>query len=205
MTARALLVDYGGVLTTSVIESFGGYCRQHGVSADAISRVFEDVEAVADIHALEVGRLATADFEARFAAHLGVAAADLVSGLFAGCLPDEEMLAAVGAARAAGVPTGLVSNSWGLAMYDRARIDPLFDAIVISGEVGLRKPEAAIFDLAAERLGVPLAESVFVDDLPWNCLAAEELGMRAVRHRRATDTIAELERLLGVPLRDASR
>jgi putative hydrolase of the HAD superfamily len=152
------------------------------------------------VHALEVGRLEPADFEARLAARLGVAADGLIAGLFAGAVPDEEMLGAVAAARAAGVPTALVSNSWGLAMYERARIDPLFDAVLISGEVGLRKPDAAIFHLASERLGVPLHACVLVDDLPWNCRAAEEVGMRAVQHRRAAETIAELERLLDVKL-----
>ena len=87
------------------------------------------------------------------------------------------MLAAVAAARAAGVRTGLISNSWGLGIYDRLDSTELFDAVVISGEVGLHKPQPEIYLLACERLGVEPAAAVFVDDLRENCAGAEAVGM----------------------------
>ena len=110
------------------------------------------------------------------------------------------MIAAVRAARRAGIRTGLISNSWGLGIYERAPID-LFDETVISGEVGLHKPQPEIYRLACERLGVDPAEAVFVDDLRENCAGAEAVGMTALLHRDTTATVAELERLLAVGLR----
>ena len=114
--------------------------------------------------------------------------------------PDEAMLGAVRRARAGGVRTCLVSNSWGAGRYDRSAFDTLFDGVVISGEVALHKPEAAIFLLAADRAGVPPRECVLVDDLRENCAGAEAVGMAAILHRGADQTVPELERLLGVPL-----
>ena len=114
--------------------------------------------------------------------------------------PDDAMLDAVAAARA-GVRTGLVSNSWGEEGYDRTRFDELFDALVISGEVGIRKPAPEIYALAAERLGRPPERCVFVDDLAGNLKPARAIGMATVLHRDAETTIAELEQHLGVSLR----
>ena len=82
---------------------------------------------------------------------------------------------------------------------DRAPID-LFDATVISGDVGLHTPQPEIYRLACERLGVEPGEAVFVDDLRENVAGAEAVGMAAVLHRHSAATIAELEALLGLPL-----
>jgi len=75
-----------------------------------------------------------------------------------------------------------------------------FDATVISGLVGVRKPDPAIYALAVEAMALPAAQIVFVDDLPGNLKPARELGMATVRHERAAETVPELERLLGVAL-----
>jgi putative hydrolase of the HAD superfamily len=102
---------------------------------------------------------------------------------------------------ARGIRTGLISNSWGAGRYDRDVFPELFDGVVISGDVGMHKPQPEIFRLGAERIGVPPEECVFVDDLKENCAGAEEVGMTAVLHRGSDSSIAELERLLGVELR----
>ena len=100
--------------------------------------------------------------------------------------------------------TGLISNSWGLGIYDRAPTE-LFDVAVISGEVGLHKPQPEIYLLACERLEVEPGDAVFVDDLRENCAGAEAVGMTAVLHRDPAETIAQLERLLGLELSSAPR
>lgn len=105
---------------------------------------------------------------------------------------------AVAAFRRAGIRTGMLSNSWGAATYDRARFEELFDVVVISGELGIRKPEPQIYAVAAERMGLAPGELVFVDDLPGNLKPARALGMTTVVHRDAGATVAELEELLGV-------
>ncbi|MBV9680930.1 MAG: HAD-IA family hydrolase, partial [Solirubrobacterales bacterium] len=85
--------------------------------------------------------------------------------------------------------------------YPRQVLAELFDGVVISGEAGIRKPAPAIYRLGAERVGLDPKACVFVEDLPFNLPPAAELGMATVHHRAADETIGELERLLGVPLR----
>jgi putative hydrolase of the HAD superfamily len=201
-TYRGLLVDYGGVLTTNLFDSFRSFCDDEGLEPDLIMQQFAGrTEARELLIELETGRLEERDFEVRLAALLGVAPARLIDRLFAGSGPDEPMVAMVGTARRAGVRTGLISNSWGTRRYDRAALADLFDGVVISGEVGIRKPAPEIYSMGAEAIGLPAAECVFVDDLPFNLKPAAELGMGTVHHVEATRTIAELEGLLGVPLR----
>ena len=95
----------------------------------------------------------------------------------------------------------MISNSWGTRRYDRGLLAELFDGIVISGEVGMRKPTPEIYELGAQRIGVEPRACVFVDDLPFNLAPASELGMATVHHTSSEQTITELERLLGVELR----
>jgi len=132
---------------------------------------------------------------------LGVGALQLIDRLFAGSSPDEPMLDAVRRARGAGIRTGLVSNSWGTRRYDRALLAELFDGVVISGEVGMRKPTPEIYELGAKEIGLETESCVFVDDLPFNLEPAAELGMATVHHVSSEQTIAELEALLRVQLR----
>ncbi|HWF74823.1 MAG TPA: HAD family phosphatase [Solirubrobacteraceae bacterium] len=202
MRREGLLVDYGGVLTTDLFDSFRAFCELEGLDPETIGRRFrEDRECRDLLIGLETGKLEELDFERRLALALGVGDAQLIDRLFAGSQPDPEMLAAVRAARAAGVRTGMVSNSWGTRRYDRAVLAELFDGVVISGEVGVRKPAPEIYALGAERIGLAPSACVFVDDLPFNLTPAAELGMATVHHRRTTETVDELERLLGVSLR----
>ena len=200
-----LLIDFGGVLTTSVWDSFADFCRERGLEEGAVKRLFrEDPAALADLRALETGKLSENEFEDRFAGRLGLGeAADLIEDMFRGMRPCEPMVAAVAAARAAGVRTGLVSNSWSTSHYDRDLLAELFEDVVISAEVGLHKPQPEIYLLAAKRLGEEPRRCVFVDDLRENCAGAEAVGMTAILHRDVSETIARMEDLLGfaVPAR----
>ena len=201
----ALIVDFGGVLTTSIWPAFASFCESEGLAPETVRELFRsNPEALALLRGLETGKLTDPEFERRFGGLLGLAEHEgLIGRMFAGLRPDEEMIAAVRAARAGGVPTGLISNSWGLGIYDRAPID-LFDATVISGEVGLHKPQPEIYRLACERLAVEPEAAVFVDDLRENCAGAEQVGMTAVLHRDTRETIARLEELLGMTLAPAA-
>lgn len=196
----ALLVDFGGVLTTSVWDSFADFCREQGLEEGSVKRLFRsDPGAMAELRALETGGIEEEEFEARFAKRLGLDdATDLIDSMFRGMLPAEPIVAAVRVARAGGVKTGLVSNSWSTSHYDRDLLAELFDAVVISAEVGMHKPQPEIYLLAAERLGKPPERCVFVDDLRENCAGAEAVGMIAVLHRDPADTIAKLEELFGI-------
>jgi len=192
---RGLIVDFGGVLTTDVFASFRAFCQVEGLPEDAVRERFRtDPDARALLEALETGALASAEFEPRFAALLEVSSERLIERLFGGMEPDAAMLDGVRAARRAGARTGLLSNSWGDATsYDQALLEELFDTWVISSEVGLRKPDPAIYELAAERLGLAPSACVFVDDLPGNLKPARALGMATVLHRGdAAATLAEV-------------
>jgi epoxide hydrolase-like predicted phosphatase len=199
---RGLLVDWGGVLTTDVFASFRVFCAAEGLPPDTVRDLFrEDARARDALAGLETGALDRDAFEREFAALLGVAPEGIVERLFGALGPDEAMVGAVRRARAAGLRTGLLSNSWRTSDYDPALLEELFDAWVISGEVGLRKPDPAIYALAAERLGLPPEAIAYVDDLPGNLKPARALGMATIAHRRAQETLPELERILGVSLR----
>ena len=196
----ALLVDFGGVLTTSVWDSFADFCREKGLEEGTVKRLFrEDPEALACLRGLETGAIQEGEFEERFARLLGLdEATDLIESMFRGMLPSEPMLTAVRAAGAHGLKTGLISNSWSTSHYDRELLGELFDAVVISAEVGLHKPQPEIYRLAAERLVVPPERCVFVDDLRENCEGAEAVGMTTILHRDPAETIKRIERLFDI-------
>jgi epoxide hydrolase-like predicted phosphatase len=199
-----LLVDWGGVLTTSVFASFEAFCEREGLAADRVAAAFRhDPEGRRLLTELETGALSEADFERPFGALLGLAedrAPGLVDRLFGGMQAEPLMLDAVRAARAAGLRTGLVSNSWGDERYDAALLDELFDAVVISGREGFRKPDPRMYELGARRLGLAPQACVYVDDLAGNLKPARAMGMTTLHHTDAAATVAELERLLGVGL-----
>ena len=200
---RGLLVDFGGVLTTDVFASFRKFCEAEGLRPDTVRERFRQDPLARELLAdLETGRISEPAFEQRFAAVLEVERSEgLIDRLFAGMQTDEAMVAAVRAARKAGIRTGLISNSWGNGRYDREQFTGLFDGVVISGEVGIRKPDPHIYELGAEAVELPPEACVFVDDLPGNLKPARALGMTTVHHVRADETIGELEALLGVSLR----
>jgi len=202
---RGLLVDFGGVLTTNVFDSFRAFCEDEGLDPQAIKRLFrEDPRALQCVRGLERGDLTEEQFAERFGELLELEPerrGDLVDRMFGHIQEDGDMVEALRRARAQGVRTGLISNSMGAGRYDRSTFPELFDGVVISGDEGMHKPEPAIYELGAERVGLPAADCVFVDDLRENCEGAEAVGMTAVLHRGADTTLPRLEELLGVELR----
>jgi putative hydrolase of the HAD superfamily len=201
------------VLTTPVRESFGAFARAEGLDPEAFWAVMRDVARTPDdpFTLVETGQIQLEEFDRRLAALFGerlgvqIAAEGLKVRLFSGVGPDEAMISAVRRARERGVPTGLVSNSWGgnygEGGYDRAMFDELFDEVVISGEVGFRKPQPEIYLLAASRLDAAPAECVFADDFALNAEGASAVGMLGIHHRSADETLPSIEKFLGVPLR----
>jgi len=198
----ALLIDWGGVLTTNLFTSFREFCERSEIDPKLLmGRFRSDPEARELLVALETGVLDEAGFEQRFAEMLGVDPGGLVDGLFAGVEPDVEMVQAVKMAREAGIRTALVSNSWGVHRYPHDMFEELFDGVVISGEEGIRKPARRMYELGAERAGVAPEVCVYVDDLDFNLEPAIEMGMAPVHHTSAETSIPQLEGLLGTPLR----
>ncbi|MBP2706000.1 HAD family phosphatase [Microbispora sp. RL4-1S] len=213
---RGVLIDWGGVLTTGLAESVAEWIEAdridphhyREVMSTLIVHAYEGGLGPGDnpVHALERGELPAAEFERRVAARLrtldgGQPEADgLLARMFAGFRPLDEMNAMLRLARAAGLSTCLLSNSWGND-YPRDDWDEIFDAVVISGEVGMRKPEERIFRHALGLLSLEPGQCVFVDDIEANIVAARALGLVGVHHLEPAATIAELERLFRTPLR----
>ena len=204
---KGLLVDFGGVLTTNVFDSFREFCVAEEIDAGAVKALFrEDPRALATVRGLETGELTEDEFGERFGDLLALdpeRRSGLVDRMFGYIREDEVMTEALRSARAQGVRTGLISNSMGAGRYDRSTFPELFDGVVISGDVGMHKPQPEIFRLGCERVGLPPEECVFVDDLRENCTGAEAVGMTAILHRGAESTLPRLEELLGLALRPA--
>lgn len=156
------------------------------------------------IHALERGECTTGEFERLLAPMLvrrdggRVVADGLLTRMFAATMPSERMYALMRAVRAAGLRTCLLSNSWGSDAYPREAIGSMFHEVVISGEVGMRKPEERIFLHAAGLLGLAPSECVFIDDIEANVRVAQATGMTGVLHSDPVTTAARLGELLGV-------
>jgi epoxide hydrolase-like predicted phosphatase len=198
---RGLLIDWGGVLTTDLFASFAAFCAAEGLEQATVRDLFRHDEAARDLLVeFECGRVEEREFEQRFAPMLGVGDEELVERMFAGSVADDAMLGAVRAARGAGIRTGLISNSWGVDRYPQQLMDELFDGVVISGVVGIRKPAPEIYAMGAKAVGLAPDDCVFVDDLGFNLKPARELGMATVLHTDAEQTIVQLEELLGVAL-----
>lgn len=188
---RALLLDYGGVLTAPVHESFARFEAQLGLPAGRSFALLRAASVDADggsIGALERGELSVAGFDAhlhRLLTDAGFEVPDgtgLLEGMFAAMQPAGALWELAEQVRRRGVRTGLLSNSWGTSAYPFERLDATFDSLVLSGQVGLRKPDPRIYALAAQRVGVPAHGCVFVDDLERNVEVAARLGMHGVHH-----------------------
>jgi len=202
----AVVFDYGGVLTLPVRESIDAWLEADGIDPASFSRTLKawlsrDAQDGTPIHRLETGELSVSEFDALLAAELTtvdgrpVDPVGVLQRLFAGMQPDPAMFALVEDLRAAGIRVGLLSNSWGNT-YPRERIDALFDPVVISGEVGLRKPLSAIYQLALERLDLPAKRVLFIDDAEPNILGARCVGLQAFLHTDAVTTRAALAALI---------
>ncbi|MEV4258576.1 HAD family phosphatase [Spirillospora sp. NPDC049652] len=200
MSPRAVITDWGGVLTSPLDQAVDAWLAADRIDAAGYRTLMRawvkqayDGAGTNPIHGLEDGTLDPAEFERLLAAELRtvdggpVPAAGLIERMFAAFAPVEEMYALLKEVREGGTRVALLSNSWGNA-YPRERWTGLFDAVVISCEVGLRKPDEAIFRHAVDLLGLAPDECVFIDDIVHNTRAAEALGMHGVHHTTPDET-----------------
>ncbi|MEU7576152.1 HAD family phosphatase [Streptomyces sp. NPDC041068] len=201
-TRSAVLFDFGGVLTTSVVAAFEELGAELSAEPRLLLRLLsKDEESAALLVAHEEGRIGERQFEDGFAARLrahGVAieGPGLVDRLQGKLRQDPESIALVAKVRADGHRVGLLSNSLGDNCYAGFDLPAMFDAVTVSGEIGVRKPSRRAYEIACERLGARPEDTVMVDDLRQNIAAAERLGIAGVVHLDAATTAAELARLL---------
>lgn len=210
---KALIVDWGGVLTQSIGGTFEEWARADNIDYSHYREVMAELLGAAaaaealynPIHALERGELHVRDFEVELASRLRtldgtpVKHEGLLQRMFDRFEHAPDMNGLVRRAHGLGLKTALLSNSWGNS-YPRDGWSEMFDEVVISGEVGMRKPEPRIYHHTCQLLDVDPTESVFVDDLPINVEAAVALGMVGVVHREYEMTKNELEAIFGLTL-----
>lgn len=201
-TREAVLFDFGGVLTTSVLAAFADFGREIGDRRLPLRVLAQDERGKVLLRDHEEGRIDQAAFEAglaeRFAAYGAVVpAAGLLRRMQAGLRPDSATIDLVARLRAEGCPVGLLSNSLGDDCYAGFDLPSMFDAVTISADIGVRKPSREAYRIACERLGVRPERTVMVDDLEQNIVAAGRLGMGGVVHTDAAATEIELKALLG--------
>jgi putative hydrolase of the HAD superfamily len=204
---RALISDFGGVLTTPLQAGFLAYQEETGVSLEQLGRAMAKATEEHGDHPLfmlERGEISEVEFRDRIEPHLesGFDLTRLRTLYFDRIVPNRPMIEFVREVRRRGTRTALLTNNvreWEPLWRSKLpEIDELFEVVVDSAFVGLRKPDPAIYELTLERLGdgVRPADCVFVDDLEVNCEAARALGMTAVRFVDADQAIPEIESAL---------
>lgn len=195
-----------GIAGDGLVSDLGGGRTVPGGAVADLEQADSAPAGSSPVHRLERGEISGRDFEDALAIELrrrgsSVPAEGLLDRMLAGLQSlDDDMVRLVRRAKEHGIRTALLSNSWG-DHYPERLWDGLFDAFVISGQVGMRKPEPEIFRFACAQLGLAPSACVMVDDLPHNVTGAVAVGMVAVRHVTYADTLLELEALFEVPLR----
>jgi putative hydrolase of the HAD superfamily len=205
-----LISDFGGVLTSPLLGAFTSFNDHVGVTADDLRFAMQRATEVHGEHplfALERGEITEREFldrlETPLEERLGrrVELGSMAERLMAELHPNEELFAYYRRLRdERALRLGILTNNvreWEPLWRAKLPIDEIFDDVVDSAFVGMRKPEPEIYALALERLGVPAGECAFVDDLEVNVNAARELGLHGVHFRDTAQAIAEIDVLLG--------
>ncbi|MFF4761321.1 HAD-IA family hydrolase [Streptomyces sp. NPDC001292] len=203
---KALVLDFGGVLTTPLLPAALAFENREGLAEGTLlTRLYLDPEGIRINEELERGALTQSQWNEAAAALLGIPPDNLMGRIFADLRPEPSVIAAAAAARRAGVRVGILSNSVGLTpwnLYDGYEVEKRYDAVVLSEDHGTRKPEPEMFRLVLGELGLTAEECVFVDDTEQHLAPAADLGFATVHAVDPARTVAALEALLGIPLRD---
>jgi putative hydrolase of the HAD superfamily len=205
---RAVIFDLGGVVTGSPLHAIAAYERELGFARDAINRVVAGSGHGGAWGRLERGEIEMEDFFAAFeadcaAAGLTIDARLLMQRIAAIAQPRPAMLRAIGRLRDGGLPVAALTNNWKSGAGDAAHaLRDVFDVVIESAIVGLRKPDPRIYQLACTELRVAPSEAIFLDDIGSNLKTARELGMATIKVVEPDEALAELERLTGHSLRD---
>jgi putative hydrolase of the HAD superfamily len=205
---EAVISDFGGVLTTPLIESYTAVQESSGVPMEALGKAMAaimDRDGSHPLFELETGRLSETRFldelSSELTGQLGreVSMHDFGHRFFENLHPNERMLDFMRGLRDQGYKLGICTNNvreWEPLWRAKVPVDEIFSVVVDSAFVGARKPEPRIYEITLERLGVPAQAALLVDDIELNCTAARDLGLRAVWFRDTDQAIAEIEEQL---------
>ena len=205
---RAIVSDFGGVLTSPLIQSFARFQNASGIPLEALGTAMGRIAHRTGAHPLfelECGRMTEADFLSTIGAQLredlgrDVEMHTFTEQYWGHLEPNEPLIALMRDLRDRGYRMALLTNNvreWEPRWRAMLPVDEIFDVVVDSAFVGMRKPEPGIYRLTCERLGVEADACLFVDDIEVNCEAARELGMTAVQFRDDDQAIDEIEQAL---------
>ena len=204
-----VISDFGGVLSSPLAEAFAAVQEQSGIPSEAIGRAMAQLaerDGANPLHELECGRMSEQDFLAQLGraieADLGRPAEmhRFAARYFAALAPNAEMIDLMRALKGRGLRMAILTNNvreWEPLWRSMLPVDEIFELVVDSAFVGLRKPDPKIYHLTCERLEVEPQTCLFIDDFEINCSAAEELGMTAVHFRETAQARREIEAVLG--------
>jgi putative hydrolase of the HAD superfamily len=206
-----VISDFGGVLTTPLVQSFAAVQDETGIPFEQLGKAMATIQERDGKHPLfelEKGKLSEADFLAK----LGGALEPILGHrpelhrfreiYFDALHPNQPMIDLMREAKAGGFRMGMLTNNvreWEPLWRSILPVDEIFEVVVDSGFVGCRKPDRAIYDLTLERIGNPLPDQcLFIDDTDVNCDAARSLGMTVIHYLHNDQAIPEIRAALGL-------
>jgi putative hydrolase of the HAD superfamily len=218
MAIRCIICDFGGVLTSPLVGSFMAFQDQTGIPAEALGkamgRIYER-DGAHPLYELEKGHVTEHEFLQQLRVELRVELGhepelhDFKEIYFQALNPNDEMIAEMRAAREAGFRMAMLTNNvreWEPLWRAMLPVDEIFELVVDSAFVGMRKPEPEIYHLTLQRIrehdpsgldDLEFSECLFIDDFEVNCAAAAELGINAVRFVSNEQALGEIRDALG--------
>jgi epoxide hydrolase-like predicted phosphatase len=209
---EAIISDFGGVLTSSLMGSFLAFQESSGVPLEELGKAMASIGArnsTNPLVELETGRLSEAEFLAAIGSQLSeqlsrpVQMNGFAEQYFANLVPNEPLIDYMRQLRGRGYKLAICTNNvreWEPRWRAMLPIDEIFDVVVDSAFVGTRKPEPEIYELTLRRLGVAADAAILIDDIELNCDAARALGIRAIHFHSTEQALEEIE----VALREAA-
>ncbi|WP_327167723.1 HAD family phosphatase [Streptomyces subrutilus] len=203
-TFKAVIFDFGGVLTNPMDDTAVAFAKEIGLPAFAYRDTVAFDPAGRALYAqLERGDISQTAWNQGIADILGIDADNLMGRALATLAPEKLVVHAAQSIRAAGLKTAILSNSMGLEPFNPYTpwdLEANHDVIVFSEQHRIRKPDTAIYQLTLDQLGLPGSACIFVDDNPSNLIPAQNLGMATVHATTPEETVAKLQQLLGITL-----
>jgi len=205
---ECVICDFGGVLTTPLLDAFAAWQDSSGIPVEALGAAMVAIlqrEGAHPLYELEMGRLTEQEFLAKLSPDvervLGrpVQMHDFGPAYFSGLKPNAEMIDLMAELRDRGLRMAMLTNNvreWEPLWRAMLPVDEIFELVVDSGFVGMRKPDPAIYELTLRRLALEAGACLFVDDVQVNCDTARELGLIAVQFNSSAQARAEIEAAL---------
>jgi putative hydrolase of the HAD superfamily len=205
---KVVVSDFGGVLTTPLVQSFMAFQDQTGISTEVLGRAMQaaaETNGENPLFEMERGEIT----EVAFLEQLTDCLEPLLGHrpemhrfreiYFEALDPNPPMIELMRELKAAGYRMAMLTNNvreWEPLWRSMLPVDEIFETVVDSGFVGCRKPESKIYALTVERIGAPAESCLFVDDVEVNCEGAERAGIAAVHFRDNEQAIAEIQKRL---------